>query len=242
MFVLTIDRRASRQDRDGLDMRAERDRLQRDLPRPVLDWDVNAGDELQALYDHAAAALAAVLALAATEQWHVGLGVGAVDEPLAGTVRESTGPAFVAAREAVNAAKEQDAPAVRGNEWAERAGAVLGLVCAVRGRRSPAGHEAAALAESGLTQHAVAERLGIGQSSVSRRLSAALWHEEREARDSIRALLQLADGYGPDCTTAAAAAGAAGAPGAAGASGDARDVAEQLPQTSARHTTGRQTP
>lgn len=198
MFVLTIDRRASRRDRGGLDMGAERDRLQRDLPRPVLDWDVNAGDELQALYDDAAAALDAVLALAATERWHVGLGVGAVDEPLAGTVRESTGPAFVAAREAVNAAKDRETPAVRGNEWAEQAGAVLGLVCAVRRRRSPAGHEAAALAEAGLTQHAVAERLGIGQSSVSRRLSTALWQEEREARDGIRALLRLADGRGAD--------------------------------------------
>ena len=60
MFVLTIDRRASRRDRAGLDMGAERDRLQRDLPCPVLDWDVNAGDELQALYDDDDAALAAV--------------------------------------------------------------------------------------------------------------------------------------------------------------------------------------
>ena len=55
----------------------------------------------------------------------MGLGVGAVDEPLAETVRESTGPAFVAAREAVTAAKDQDVPAVRGGEWAERAGAVV---------------------------------------------------------------------------------------------------------------------
>ena len=192
MFVLTIDRRASRRDGSALEISALRDEVQRALPRPVLGWDVSAGDELQALYD-AAAVLSALLHLADPARWHVGLGIGPVDLPLGDSVRESTGPAFVAARDAVTRAKDHGAPVVRGNEWAERAGTVLDLVCAVRARRTDAGARAAALADDGQTQQQMADSLGIAQSSVSRRLAAALWHEEHTVRETLVALLDLAD-------------------------------------------------
>lgn len=78
MFVLTIDRRASRRDGSALEISALRDEVQRALPRPVLGWDVSAGDELQALYDDAAAVLSALLHLADPARWHVGLGIGPV--------------------------------------------------------------------------------------------------------------------------------------------------------------------
>lgn len=193
MFALTVDRRDSRRDGPRLNMREHLASCQRDLPSPVLPWDITAGDELQALYDDAAAVLAAALALADTGEWHVGLGLGPVDLPLAGAVRESTGPALVAAREAVQAAKDSDSPAVHGGAWAERTGSVLDLVCAVRRRRTASGFQTAALADTGLTQQQMAARLGITQSSVSRRLDAALWREERAARTTVVALLELAD-------------------------------------------------
>ncbi|GAA2508057.1 MAG: transcriptional regulator [Kocuria sp.] len=193
MFVLTIDRRASRRDGPALEISALRDELQHGLPRPVLGWDVSAGDELQALYDDAAAALSALLHLADSARWHVGLGIGPVDLPLGDSVRESTGPAFVAARDAVTRAKDHGAPVVSGNEWAERTGIVLDLVCAVRDRRTDAGARAAALADDGQTQQQMATSLGIAQSSVSRRLAAALWHEEHAVRETLVALLDLAD-------------------------------------------------
>ena len=151
-------------------------------------------DKLQALYDDAAAALQAAVTLADDGSWHVGLGVGEVDRPLADAARENTGAAFVAAREAVQAAKDAGGPAVRGGEWAERAGALLGLLCAVRERRTDSGAAAVALAETGMTQQQMAEHLGITQSSVSRRLDAALWHQEHAAREALTAVLALADG------------------------------------------------
>ncbi|RLP60663.1 transcriptional regulator, partial [Kocuria rhizophila] len=178
MFALTVDRRDSRADAERLDMREHLEACRRDLPRPLVAWDITAGDELQALYDDAAAALQAAVTLADDGSWHVGLGVGEVDRPLADAARENTGAAFVAAREAVQAAKDAGGPAVRGGEWAERAGALLGLLCAVRARRTDSGAAAVALAETGMTQRQMAEHLGITQSSVSRRLDAALWHQE----------------------------------------------------------------
>lgn len=193
MFALTIDRRDSRGRAAELHMGRQRTALQEELPRPVLDWEISAGDELQALYDDAAAIVRAVLALADAGHWHVGVGIGAVDDPLPSSVREATGEAFVAARDAVNAAKERGRPVVAGNEWARRAGSVVDLVCAVRARRSEAGAQATELADRGLTQQEIAEGLGITQSSVSRRLSAALWHEEHTVHETLEALFRLAD-------------------------------------------------
>ena len=66
-------------------------------------------------------------------------------------------------------------------------------MCAVRARRTDAGARAAALADDGQTQQQMADSLGIAQSSVSRRLAAALWHEEHTVRETLVALLDLAD-------------------------------------------------
>ena len=70
-------------------------------------------------------------------------------------------------------------------------------MCAVRARRSEAGAQATELADRGLTQQEIAEGLGITQSSVSRRLSAALWHEEHTVHETLEALFRLADEHSP---------------------------------------------
>lgn len=193
MYALTVDRRGSRDDPGALLMTEHRDRFDSDFPRPVLGWQISAGDELQALYESAQDVLTTVLALVDERDWHVGVGIGAVDTPLPDNVNEATGPAFVAAREAVTASKESGYPAVRGTGWASHAQAVLTLACAVRERRTPAAREATDLAEQGCTQQQIAATLGIAQSSVSRRLSSALWSQEQATHPAVLSFLQLAD-------------------------------------------------
>lgn len=194
MYALTVDRRGSRTDPGALAMTEHRDRFNSDLPQAVLGWQISAGDELQALYDTAQNALSVVLALVDEQGWHVGLGIGSVDTPLPGNVNEATGPAFVAAREAVTASKDTRYPAVRGTDWASHAQAVLTLASAVRERRTRAAREATDLAEQGFTQQQIASTLGVAQSSVSRRLSSALWSQEQATHPAVLALLHLADG------------------------------------------------
>lgn len=193
VFALTVDRRGSREDPGALAMTHHRDRFDADLPGPVLGWQISAGDELQALYDSAQDVLTTVFSLADERDWHVGLGIGAVDTPLPANVNEATGPAFVAAREAVTASKETGYPAVRGTDWASHAQAVLTLATAVRERRTRAAREATDLAERGLTQQQIAATLGIAQSSVSRRLSSALWSQEQATHPTVLTFLQWAD-------------------------------------------------
>lgn len=196
-YVLTVDRRASRQQSGNLKMAEHRDALEAEHPKPLLSWQVSAGDELQGLFADAGPAVAAALQLAESGDWHVGLGVGAVDTPLPQTVNEATGSAFVSAREAVEAAKTATAAAaVRGADGgvrSDQSDALMALLASIRRRRTPTSRQAAAYADQGLTQQRIADVLEIKQSSVSRRLSTALWHEERAARDVLIQLLREAD-------------------------------------------------
>ena len=196
MYALTVDRRRSRDAGDSPSMSDHRERFTLELPRPVLDWQISAGDELQALYESPRDALEAVLVLADELSWHVGVGIGTVDTPLPTNVNEATGSAFVAAREAVGASKDTGYPAVRGSEWASHAESVLTLACAVRQRRTDTAKEATELAGRGFTQQRIAQELDIAQSSVSRRLSSALWSQEQSVHPAVISLFELADSAG----------------------------------------------
>lgn len=193
MYALTVDRRGSREDPESLAMPEHRDRFEARFPGAVLGWQISAGDELQALYEAPEDTLTVLFAVAGERQWHVGLGIGAVDAPLPDNVNEATGSAFVSAREAVNAAKDTGYPAVRGTDWAAHAQAVLTLACAVRERRTGPAREATDLAEQGFTQQRIAQELDIAQSSVSRRLSSALWSQEHAVHPTILMFLELAN-------------------------------------------------
>lgn len=197
MYALTADRRDSRAHPGQLDMDGHRQALTAAFPRARRPWQISAGDELQVLLDHPDDALEAGLHLAQTGQWHVGLGVGAVDQPLPETVAEATGEALVHAREAVEAAKRLPCRiALRGPCRAagsvDDADALLALFSTLRQRRTAAAQEAAALADQGLTQDQISRRLEIDQSSVSRRLRTALWQEEHRARRVLCGLLEAA--------------------------------------------------
>lgn len=175
MFALTVDQVDSRHRADRVagivaDAAGWRER------GAVLGPDRTAGDEFQLLFRRARPALDAALLLTREGGWSVGIGVGAVDEPLPATTREATGPALAAAREAVEAAKRAPERLVVIGADAERsagATAVLGLLVDLRARRSPEGWAVADLLAEGLPQHRIAERLGVTPQAISLRARAA---------------------------------------------------------------------
>ena len=175
MFVITADQRDSRTSADlvpegiALVERVGADRLTLPVQR-------NAGDELQALTDSAAAALQVGLALLRDGRWSVGIGAGALESPLPAEIRAARGSAFVLAREAVERAKTSAgrvAVAAADPVVAADAEAYLRLLVDLRDRRSAQGWEVADLLAQGLTQKRIAAELGITPTAVSLRAKAA---------------------------------------------------------------------
>ncbi|MCC2314825.1 hypothetical protein [Cellulomonas xiejunii] len=197
MFVLTIDQRGSR---SGTDRVPE---LLAALARvPVVrGFERTVGDEVQGVLDDPDVVVDTALRVLRDGGWSVGIGAGAVDEPLPASPREGAGPAFVLAREAVEAAKSRQRPvplAVRGADpqAAADADAVLVLIGAVAARRTAAGWRAvdAARETDDAGQGVVARALGVSQQAVSQRLLTALWAEELAARPAAARLLTRAAG------------------------------------------------
>ncbi|QEO13260.1 DNA-binding protein [Agromyces intestinalis] len=194
MFVITADQIGSRR---SFDQASELiDRLESirgdDLTLPA---DQTAGDEVQLLTASAAAALDLVLEAARDGRWSVGLGVGEVRTPLPDAARKASGPAFIAARDAVEAAKRADGRvALRSGapDASGRAGhveALLRLLVLLRARRSDAGWEVVDLAREGRPQKEIAALLDVSPAAVSARLKAALWRAEEAAVPAIVELL-----------------------------------------------------
>jgi hypothetical protein len=215
MFVLTIDQQGSRTrgDRvpDLLVALAARPAVHRTgMVRP---FERTVGDEVQAVSDSSATTLALALDVLRWGGWSVGIGAGPVDLPLPESTRAGAGPAFVFAREAVEAAKSRHRAvpvAVRGADpdRAQEAESLVVLLAALRNRRTEAGWAVvdAIRAEGTIArQEQLAARLGISQQAVSQRLRAALWSEEQAALPLAARLLDQADtmrhdGPGPATT------------------------------------------
>jgi hypothetical protein len=207
MFVITADQKASRHDVDRAG--TGRDELAaRYDGRLVLPVDRTSGDEVQALVDDAATALDMVLVLTRAGHWSVGLGIGAVRTPLPRATREATGPAFIAARDAVTAAKRSatrfalaaDPPTAppehAGSAALPGAGEVEALVTLLllaRDRRTPQGWDVVDRMVGGATQRDVAAELGITPQAVSTRLRTSGWRAERDAIPGLTALLAHLD-------------------------------------------------
>lgn len=194
MFVLTIDQRRSR---SGPDLVPEALALATAgagaaLARP---FERTVGDELQGVLTEAGPAVAVVLALAQRSQWHIGIGVGAVEEPLPLSTRAARGPAFQAARHAVEEAHSTSRHiAVRAAgygesqlaenhaRWAETG---LWLVAHVMSARSDRGWEVVELLAEGLNQREASAKLGVTQAAVSQRVSRAGWAEQTRGADLV---------------------------------------------------------
>jgi hypothetical protein len=219
MFVVTADQVGSRTDidRSAAMQRELQERFGRRLRLPL---DQTAGDELQALTDDPATALDLVLAFGRDGHWSIGLGVGDVRLPLPDAVRKAAGGAFIAAREAVEAAKRADGrfalraatPPASAADAAAQAPAqaadshtatptltapelepLIRLLLLVRDRRSPQGWEAIDLVRDGHSQKNAASILGISDAAVSQRLKAAVWSVDDEARPGLVRLLAELD-------------------------------------------------
>jgi hypothetical protein len=191
-YVLTVDQKASRRTAD---------RVADILPTlhaavaTELPFERTAGDEFQGLLKDPENVVDVVLQLVRDGGWSIGIGAGPVQTPLPKSVRAATGPAFLSARRAVDAAKQRPSRlAVRGAVPADAADAqaALSALAVVVDRRSDQAWEAIALVGEGRTQADAATALGISRQAVGQRLSAGLWDLERELRPTAVRLLTRA--------------------------------------------------
>jgi hypothetical protein len=161
-----------------------------------LGFERTAGDEFQGVLDDAAALVSALETLLRSGEWNIGVGVGRVDEPLPDEARAGRGPAYVAAREAVGAAKSSPwrVRAVGESDAVRPLESAVWLWAALLSRRTPRGWEVSDLVDQGLTYDEAATRIGISQSAVSQRAAAAGIAEGRRARELVEYLTRLALG------------------------------------------------
>jgi len=186
--VLTVDQRGSRRNPD----RVPSALTTLTGVATVLPFERTAGDEFQGVLDDPAAVVEVVRRLVREGGWSVGVGAGPVHTPLPRSTRAGSGPAFIAARAAVEAAKRRPVRvAVRGaaGEAAADAQAVLTALAALVERRSDQAWEAIERVEAGGTQSQAATQLGITRQAVGQRLAAGLWEVERDLRPTAARLL-----------------------------------------------------
>jgi hypothetical protein len=195
MFIITADQINSRH-LDDLAGPTASTLNERYGDRLALLVDRNAGDEIQALVADAQTALAIIADLTRTGQWSVGCGVGRVRTPLPSYTREASGPGFIAARAAVERAKNTQlrfALASESPREAPAAEALIDLLLLIRSRRTPEGWELFDLVAGGLTQAAAAKALGITPQAASQRARAAGIRSEIAAIPALAAVLSRVD-------------------------------------------------
>jgi hypothetical protein len=193
-FVLTVDQVESRETGDAVDVAID----ELTGVAAVLPFTRTVGDEFQGLLDDPTSVVDAILLLMRHERWHIGLGIGSVEEPLPTDSRAARGPAFLCARTAVEAAKTQPShlavvAARQSDSEAYDVEAVWRLTAALRSRRSPSGWQAVDLMLAGRTQSEVARELRISRQAVGQRLQAAHWDLEAAIRPTLARLLTRAD-------------------------------------------------
>lgn len=195
-WALTVDQRRSRMSEDLVPG------LRRVLAElPVIDaggttpsvraphWDLpperTAGDEVQAFTTDPGTLVAAVWAVCGQRLWWCGVGLGAVRAPLPASTREAAGPAYIAARRAVDEAKK----AINGVSVAVADGPaprlvqVIDVLAEVAGSLTTAERDVCDLYDRGMARPAIAERLGISAPAVSKRLTTRRWEFLRRTRE-----------------------------------------------------------
>lgn len=215
MYVLTIDQRGSTGDRDRVPgLLAELQGI-----TGSGQFERSVGDEVQGVVEQPVEVVEIALHALRSGRWYVGIGVGAVDLPLPASPREGSGPAFVAARLAVEKAKSaaahvplsvvsggmgrgaMPAEARPGAKACANAEAVLRLIGRLVQDRTEAQWKVVdALRtlqqQDGEARHGsqklAARKLGITEQSVSRAVLRSGWQEEWAARPAAELLLSMA--------------------------------------------------
>jgi hypothetical protein len=193
-YVLTVDQRGSRR---GPDRVGDALRLLEGSVPVLLGFERTAGDEFQGVLGDPADVVDVALRLVRMGGWSIGVGAGPVQTPLPESTRAGAGPAFLAARRAVDAAKQRPFRlAVRGAVPPEAADAqaVLSALAGLVERRSEQAWAAIELVEEGRTQSDAATALGISRQAVGQRLAAGMWELEKELRPTAARLLARAAG------------------------------------------------
>jgi hypothetical protein len=213
MLVITADQVRSR---EGTDLAGSTlDELNRRFGEQlVLPVDRNAGDEIQVIAPDGSVALEIILALARSGHWSIGLGAGTIRTPLPRATREASGPAFIAARNAIVRAKKRttrfavEELAAEGHGAAEEdsdtatnqtrataadAEALIDLLLTLRSRRTDEGWELFDGITSGLNQSEVARKLGISAQAVSSRAKIAGIRIELASHGALARLLNDLD-------------------------------------------------
>jgi len=193
-YVLTVDQRASRTSPDRV---PEVLRQLNAVVPTVLGFERTAGDEFQGVLGDPVHVVDVALRLVRMGGWSLGVGAGPVQTPLPESTRAGAGPAFLAARRAVDAAKQRPFRlAVRGAVPPEAADAqaVLSALAGLVDRRSEQAWAAIELVEEGRTQSDAATALGISRQAVGQRLAAGMWELEKELRPTAARLLARAAG------------------------------------------------
>ena len=190
-MVILLDQRNSSAKADLVDRESQRLNT-RFTDGLALRFVRTAGDEMQAVLSDPAALAPLLADVLDSGDWWTALGVGAIVH-VGDSARASSGPAFKAAREAIEAAKRDrraPGPAVRG-EPRDRAASLQAALAGwgfIRGKRTPRQREVLAAVEQAGSQRAAAAALGISQQAVSDALAAAGHGAERQLRGLISGL------------------------------------------------------
>lgn len=198
MYVVTMDQRNTRETGDLV---PELLRSLRPVPA-IIGFQRSFGDEVQGVTAGAQEAVNAALIALRGGNWSVGIGVGAVADPLPASILQAEGHAMVYARQAAERAlKIPDLfpVAVEGinSDVAAEAEAVLRLLGRIVAVRSGAEWRVVDLLTPGVRgqQKLVAAELGISTQAVSKAVIRSLWQEEWAARPAAARLLGLLDDY-----------------------------------------------
>jgi hypothetical protein len=192
-IVVTIDQRRSR----GNHARASSlvFELNRHLTRSSsAEFEVTVGDELQGVLDTPDELVRVVRLACAMGDWWIGIGVGGIDR-VAATPRQSTGPAFFDARQAVTRAKKSrwgSAAEPYGRPEVRSLDEALALWVTVLRTRTSKGWAAVRLRYDGLSEPEIATRLAVTQQAVHERLRAAFFPEDEVGASLITRLTAAA--------------------------------------------------
>ena len=198
---MTLDQRASREGSDavpGLLAALSGVPVVREFTRTV-------GDEVQGVLDDGRAVADAVRRAAVLGGWHIGIGIGEVESPLPDSAVAGRGPAFYAARNAVEAAKTapahlvvaagEDAEEGLHSGFAQTALRLLVTALAELGDRAR-GYVDFRLDHPDASQARIAADFDVTQQAVSRVLSQGGVELVAGARDLARHHLDRADRAG----------------------------------------------